>query len=64
MRELAETRRQLGQVLGVIDQAASEPEAGKLAAIRQLLAHFDWEFHDRQLALEEIDRIAGPSRPR
>jgi hypothetical protein len=31
----------------------------QLGAIRDLLAHFDWEFHDRQLALEEIDRIAG-----
>jgi hypothetical protein len=31
----------------------------RLNAIRDLLAHFDWEFHDRQLALEAIDRIAG-----
>lgn len=29
----------------------------RLAAIRELLAHFDWEYHDSQLALEAIDRI-------
>jgi hypothetical protein len=33
--------------------------AGRLAEIRAVLAAFDWEHHDRQLALEEIDRIAG-----
>jgi hypothetical protein len=59
VRECAELRRQLGQVLDVIGQAASEPEAGKLAGIRAVLAAFDWEFDDRQLALEHIERIAG-----
>ncbi len=39
-----------------------EPEAGKLAEVRQLLADFDWEFHDRQLALEAINRIVGGQR--
>lgn len=34
-------------------------DAEKLAKIRALLAAFDWEYHDRQLALEEIERIAG-----
>jgi hypothetical protein len=59
--ELAETRRQLGQVLAAVaDQADA---AGRLARIRQVLAEFDWEFHDRQLALEAIDRIqAGGER--
>jgi hypothetical protein len=33
-------------------------DARRLAAIRDVLGHFDWEFHDRQLALEAIDRIA------
>jgi hypothetical protein len=55
--ELAETRRQLGQVLAAVDGQADE--AGRLARIRQVLAEFDWEFHDRQLALEAIDRIQG-----
>jgi hypothetical protein len=36
-----------------------QADAARLAAIREVLAHFDWEFHDRQLALEEIERIAG-----
>jgi hypothetical protein len=55
MAELAETRRQLGLVLTAIrDQ---EDETRQLAEVRQLLADFDWEFHDRQLALEAIERI-------
>ena len=29
----------------------------RLNAIREVLKHFDWEFHDRQLALEAIERI-------
>jgi len=29
-----------------------------LEAIREVLISFDWENGDRQLALEEIDRIA------
>jgi hypothetical protein len=29
----------------------------KLAAVRDVLAAFDWECDDRQYALEEIDRI-------
>ena len=55
-------------------KAAGEPgaaagpgsEAGdtrRLAAIRAVLARFDWEHDDRQLALEEIDRIAGGGQP-
>ena len=34
----------------------------RLDEIRALLAAFDWEHHDRQLALEEIDRIANGRR--
>ena len=30
----------------------------RLNAIREVLISFDWENGDRQLALEEIDRIA------
>jgi hypothetical protein len=61
LRECAESRRQLQAVLAVIDGQADE--AGRLARIRQVLAEFDWEFHDRQLALEAIDRIqAGGER--
>jgi hypothetical protein len=33
--------------------------ASQLAAIRAVLARFDWERDDRQYALEEIDRIAS-----
>jgi hypothetical protein len=57
MRECAELRRLLGQVLDVL--AVQRDAAGRLAEIRAVLAAFDWEHHDRQLALEEIDRIAG-----
>ena len=57
MRELAECRRQLGQVLDVIDGLGED--AGKLAAIRAVLARFDWERDDRQYALEEIESIVG-----
>jgi hypothetical protein len=32
--------------------------AAQLAEIRAILARFDWEHHDRQLALEAIERIA------
>jgi hypothetical protein len=61
LRECAESRRQLAAVLDVI--AGQADEAGKLTQIRQVLAEFDWEFHDRQLALEAIDRIqAGGER--
>lgn len=35
----------------------ADPDAGRLAAIRAVLARFDWETGDRQRALEEIERI-------
>jgi hypothetical protein len=38
---------------------ASEDAAAVLARVRQVLAGFDWEYHDRQLALEEIDAIVN-----
>ena len=56
MAELAETRRQLGLVLAAV--AEREGEHAQLAEIQALLADFDWEFDDRQLALERIERIA------
>jgi hypothetical protein len=56
MRECAELRRLLGQVLAVL--AERQDEARQLAQVRQLLADFDWEFDDRQYALEAIERIA------
>jgi hypothetical protein len=49
----------LGELAAVIERpGAGTEDTRRLAAIRDLLAHFDWEFHDRQLALEAIDRIA------
>ena len=56
MRECAELRRLLGQVLGLL--AERQDEGRQLAEIRAVLAAFDWEFDDRQLALEHIERIA------
>jgi hypothetical protein len=57
MREVAELRRLLGQVLAVLGERQAETR--QLAEIRAVLAAFDWEFDDRQLALERIERIAG-----
>jgi hypothetical protein len=59
MRECAELRRLLAQVLAVI--AERQDEGRQLAEIRAVLDAFDWEFDDRQLALEAIERIAGQS---
>jgi hypothetical protein len=56
MAEVAELRRLLGQVLGIV--AERQDGARQLAEIRAVLADFDWEFDDRQLALERIERIA------
>lgn len=38
--------------------AAGAEDSRRLAAIREVLKYFDWEHHDRQLALEAIERIA------
>jgi hypothetical protein len=59
VRLAAELRRQLGQVLDVVTEIEADPDAGRLAAVRAVLARFDWERDDRQYALEEIERIAG-----
>jgi hypothetical protein len=55
MRECAELRRLLGQVLGML--AGRHDGARQLAEVREVLAAFDWEFDDRQYALEAIERI-------
>ena len=55
MRECAELRRLLGQVLGIL--AERQDDARQLAEVRALLAAFDWEFDDRQYALETMERI-------
>ena len=47
----------LASVLGDL-LAAHDEDARRLDAIRGVLAGFDWEYHDRQLALEAIERIA------
>jgi hypothetical protein len=50
----AELRRQLGQVLDVFDD---DPDAGRIAEVRAVLADFEWGHDDLQYALEAIDRI-------
>jgi hypothetical protein len=46
------------QLLDAYVREAETDDARRLREIRALLAHFDWEYHDRQLALEAIERIA------
>ena len=43
--------------------AAAAEDTRRLDAIRGLLARFDWEHDDRQLALEAIERIADGGPP-
>ena len=57
MREVAELRRLLASVLGVL--AERQAETRQLAEIRAVLAAFDWEFDDRQIALERIEQLAA-----
>jgi hypothetical protein len=47
------------------EPAADDPSEGarRLAGIRALLARFDWEHDDRQLALEAVERIAEGGQP-
>ena len=52
----------LASVLGDL-LAAHDEDARRLDAIREVLSHFDWEFHDRQLALEAVERIADGGQP-
>ena len=40
------------------DEGQADEDTRRLNAIREVLAHFDWDYHDRQLALEAIERIA------
>jgi hypothetical protein len=50
----------LGHTLADLQRLVAQhggAEAGQLAAIRAVLARFDWETGDRQYALEEIERI-------
>jgi hypothetical protein len=53
--EVAELRRLLAGLLAVIGERQAGHE--QLAQVRTLLAAFQWETDDRQLALEAIERI-------
>ena len=60
----AQAAQEIGQLLGLgggEGQAAEDTR--RLDRIRALLARFDWEHDDRQLALEAIERIVdgGPA---
>jgi hypothetical protein len=46
----------LVQLARIAERQAGE-DTRRLGAIRDLLGRFDWEHHDRQLALEAIERI-------
>ncbi len=48
---------------GHLRTAAVAEDTRRLNAIREVLSHFDWEYHDRQLALESIERIADGGQP-
>jgi hypothetical protein len=52
---LAELAGRLERTGGGEDQAAEDTR--RLAGIRDVLAGFDWEYDDRQLALEAVERI-------
>jgi hypothetical protein len=41
---------------------AGEPEPSRIAAIRAVLAEFDWGHDDLQYALERVDQIANSTR--
>jgi hypothetical protein len=51
------------QVHATLALAAAAEDTRRLNAIREVLGRFNWEFHDRQLALEAIDRIVGGGQP-
>lgn len=44
--------------IGPRDDMLGAEAMRRMAAIREVLRNFDWDSGDRQLALEEIDRIA------
>jgi hypothetical protein len=56
----AQAAREIGQLAGDGEGPPAEPaeDSGRLDRIRVVLARFDWEHDDRQLALEAIERIA------
>jgi hypothetical protein len=45
--------------LAAAPPSGAQRDAAALTEIRHLRAGFDWEFHDRQLALEAIERIVN-----
>ena len=51
------------QVHATLALAVAAEDTRRLNAIRGVLAAFDWEHDDRQLALEAIGRIADGGRP-
>jgi hypothetical protein len=53
----------LRRKLAVLDEDQAAEDTRRLAEIRALLARFDWEHDDRQLALEAIERIADGGQP-
>jgi hypothetical protein len=46
-------------IAGLISRAHAAEDTRRLDAIRGVLDRFDWEHHDRQLALEAIERIVN-----
>ena len=64
-RALGAAQFLLGELAAIAERAEPSPpeDTRRLAAIRDLLARFDWEHHDRQLALEAIKRIAEGGTP-
>lgn len=48
----------LAELAAIAERLGGSEDARRLDRIRDVLAHFDWEHHDRQLALEAIERIA------
>ena len=47
----------LGDLAAIAERLDGGEDTSRLGEIRGLLARFDWEHDDRQLALEAIDRI-------
>jgi len=56
--EYAAALEQAGEPDAAVLPATAADDSRRLDAIRALLARFDWEHDDRQLALEVIERIA------
>ena len=56
---LAELVAMADRLCGADDDDQAAEDTRRLGAIRDLLAKFDWEYHDRQLALEAIERIVN-----